>query len=106
NLLTGGFAGALFWQIQRRQAEHNRFVESRLYTISEMNHHIRNALQVLTYFAARPPAPGDENSVRAVRESVDRIEWALREVLPFDGQSQLAEGPMDSTERQPAIRHR
>lgn len=84
NLLTGGFAGALFWQSHRRHEERNRFVESRLHTISEMNHHIRNALQVLSYFAVSPPRADDEKSVRAVRDSVDRIEWALREVLPFD----------------------
>jgi hypothetical protein len=43
-----------------------------------MNHHIRNALQVITYATAADT----EESVELIRDSVERIEWALREVLP------------------------
>jgi TolA-binding protein len=44
-----------------------------------MNHHIRNALQVIAY----ANATGDpDESMKLIRSSVERIEWALREVLP------------------------
>jgi len=44
-----------------------------------MNHHVRNALQVLIFHSAQAP---DEEAVRAMKDSIDRIQWALREVLP------------------------
>ena len=44
-----------------------------------MNHHIRNALQVITYATA---TDNQKNSVNLIHSSVERIEWALREVLP------------------------
>ena len=46
--------------------------------IARMNHHIRNALQVIQYGltdTATMPA-------EYMRDAIKRIEWALREVLP------------------------
>jgi len=51
--LTGIVAGAFFWQLRRRERERRRFVRERLRTISEMNHHIRNALQVISYYSEK-----------------------------------------------------
>jgi hypothetical protein len=48
--------------------------------IEEMNHHIRNALQVIVY--TLDPRARESNELRDIRESVDRIDWALREILP------------------------
>jgi hypothetical protein len=50
----------------------------RLQVISAMNHHIRNALAavVLTTDSIQ-----NEQCIRVISESVDRIEWALREIL-------------------------
>ena len=44
-----------------------------------MNHHIRNSLQVITYATA---TQSNSESMEMIRSSVERIEWALREVLP------------------------
>jgi hypothetical protein len=44
-----------------------------------MNHHIRNALQVLSYGTA---THGRKTETEMMRDSIERIEWALREVLP------------------------
>ncbi|HKD92922.1 MAG TPA: hypothetical protein VKB56_13510 [Terriglobales bacterium] len=46
--------------------------------VADMNHHVRNALQVISY--ANATTPGGQFS-DLVRSSVERIEWALREVL-------------------------
>lgn len=46
--------------------------------VADMNHHVRNALQVISY--ANATIPGSPFSEQ-VRSSVERIEWALREVL-------------------------
>ncbi|MBV9145337.1 MAG: hypothetical protein JO065_05430 [Acidobacteria bacterium] len=79
NLLTGMVAGAFFWQAMRRDRERRNFVRERLHTISEMNHHIRNALQVISFYSYREQ---DEKTLDMLRKAVNRIEWALKEVLP------------------------
>ncbi len=61
---------------RRRQREIGRQLE----TIGLMNHHVRNALQVL--YAGLPNLDSAEQSSALVVEAVRRIEWALREVLP------------------------
>jgi len=48
--------------------------------IEQMNHHIRNALQVIVY--RMDPQTRDSQELRDIRDSVDRIDWALREILP------------------------
>jgi hypothetical protein len=54
-------------------------VQQRLQIVAEMNHHIRNALQVINYVSL---AQTHAESVELIRDSAERIEWALREVLP------------------------
>jgi hypothetical protein len=79
NSLTGIVAGAFFWQAMRRDRDRREFVLGRLHTISEMNHHIRNALQVISLYSYREQ---DEKTLEMLRRAVTRIEWALNEVLP------------------------
>jgi hypothetical protein len=79
NTLTGVVAAGLFSQIIQRERERRALLRQRLQVIAEMNHHIRNALQVISFSAAQEP---DQKTVEMVRGSVDRIQWALREILP------------------------
>ena len=79
NGLTGCVAGILLMQIVRRERERRAIIRERLQIVSEMNHHIRNALQVISFIVAREQ---DQHTVEMVRTSVDRIQWALKEVLP------------------------
>jgi|SRR5271157_495984 len=65
--------------VSNNERERNRMLQERLRTISEMNHHIRNALLVINFEASSEKY---ERSVERIRDSVARIEWALREVLP------------------------
>ena len=46
--------------------------------VADMNHHVRNALQVISYANATNTG-GKFND--QVRQSIQRIDWALREVL-------------------------
>jgi hypothetical protein len=78
NALTGIVAGFLFFSLTNNERLRRQVVRERLKTIAEMNHHIRNALQVITYASVA----GSHESVELIRSSVERIEWALREVLP------------------------
>jgi len=81
NLLTGIVAGGLFWQARRRDLERRKFIRERLRTISEMNHHIRNALQVISLYSYKEH---DEKTMKDLGRAVNRIEWALSEVLPAE----------------------
>ncbi len=68
--------------IQRQLSEQRKDREAarrRFELIAEMNHHIRNALQTISY--ERYSAPGQATSQR-LKEAVDRIEWVLKEILP------------------------
>jgi hypothetical protein len=47
--------------------------------IAEMNHHVRNALQVMTFYGY---LTDDPKVAQLIQESIRRIEWTLEEVLP------------------------
>lgn len=79
DVCTGAVAVLLFMRVFIAQATREANTGARLRTIAEMNHHIRNALQVISYWAREER---DDAQVRMLRESVERIEWALRDVLP------------------------
>ncbi len=79
NLLTGVVAAVFYAYFSNSERERRRLVRQRLRTIADMNHHIRNALQIITYAAS---ARKRDDSVEMIRTSVERVEWALREVLP------------------------
>jgi hypothetical protein len=79
NALTGIVAGFLFYTLTNVERVRRNALRDRLRTIAEMNHHIRNSLQVITYATATQK---NTDSMEMIRSSVERIEWALREVLP------------------------
>lgn len=79
NGLTGIAAGLLYFQITRIERERRARTQQRLRTIADMNHHIRNALQIIAYAST---ATDKTQSMELISQSVERIEWALREVLP------------------------
>lgn len=75
DLLGAVIVGLIIFLDDRRRS---RYLASRLQVIALMNHHVRNALQTIKY------AHLTEQQVRLIDESVARIEWALREILPTD----------------------
>ena len=77
SLLVGLVAGAFVYFLALRERQRRAYVECRLRVIADMNHHIRNALQVITFYNRT----GAKQQVGIV-EAVERIQWALREVLP------------------------
>jgi hypothetical protein len=89
NLLTGVVAGAFFLQTKIRAQERQKLLEERLQKVAEMNHHIRNALQVMVFYRHQISDPEAGN---LLQKSIERIEWTLEEVLPrgWDIHSALA----------------
>jgi len=96
NGLTGVAVGLLYLQLSRIERERRAQVRQQLHTIAEMNHHIRNALQVIAYAST---ATDKTQSVELIRQSVERIEWALREVLPSHGTQETQKTPSKHAEQ-------
>jgi hypothetical protein len=82
-MFTGSIAGLLFYQYVRNERSRRDLVRQRMQTIVELNHHIRNALQVIKFWGVQHQnCILDDAQAQLMKDSVDRIEWALREVLP------------------------
>lgn len=81
-LVSIAFGVVLLKLMLAQRARYKRVFEQ-LEMIAEMNHHIRNALeniQLTAHFAH------DRQFISNIHTSVERIEWALREVLPKAGE--------------------
>lgn len=69
--------GAAFVVFQYEK-ERSRFLAEKLRVIREMNAFVRNELQILNASVEHP----ERNRVTTIEHSVERIDWALRELLP------------------------
>lgn len=74
-LILGLLAGRLLHHAYKARQD----ALARLQVIAELNHHIRNALEVICLSAY---ITRDEEAIRRIMEGVNRIDWALREILP------------------------
>ena len=79
DFLVGVLAGALVYRTLLQSRARYEALMERLAVIGDMNHHIRNALQVIDYHNRTDERA---HAVQQVSEAVTRIEWTLREVLP------------------------
>lgn len=59
--------------------ERHRLMMARMQVIAEMNHHIRNALSPISLSV---DIADNQQLFRVISEGVERIDWALREILP------------------------
>ena len=83
NTVTGIVAGLLVYEVARHERGQREIMRAQMETIADMNHHIRNALQVIAGLTAEPQNSRLEaGQMQRINESVKRVEWALREVLP------------------------
>jgi ABC-type multidrug transport system fused ATPase/permease subunit len=80
NLIFGVVLFLLMLRLVQYSRKQRRQVLQRLEIIDEMNHHIRNALQVIS-FNVRPTARNDFE-MGEMKQAVERIHWTLREILP------------------------
>lgn len=88
DLIMGVLAGILvFAYEQRRYAS----TVERVRVIAAMNHHVRNALQAITF----SPYAEHGKQIELIENAAHRIQWALDEILP--GENQSSEMPREST---------
>jgi hypothetical protein len=88
DVILGLIAGLLvfFYEQRRYQATLNK-----IRVIAEMNHHVRNALQAI----ALSPYAEKSQQIQLIDESAQRIQWALREILP--GEVEAPPAPDEKT---------
>lgn len=72
----GIIAGLLIYRLEYNRV---KYLTEKLKTIEMMNHHVRNALQVIVDSAY---LHGHAQQLDEIQNSVKRIDWALREILP------------------------
>ena len=75
--LCGGIIAAFI--IYRYERRRSKYLNEGLKTIELMNHHVRNALNVIVTSVY---VHGYAEQLNEIGVSVNRIEWALREILP------------------------
>lgn len=75
NIVVGVITGVVVFFYEQRR--HKAILE-KISMIAAMNHHVRNALQAITY----APYAEQAKQIKLIQESVSRIQWALREILP------------------------
>jgi hypothetical protein len=79
NAIAGFAAGWMAMKTIDSARERRKTVSERLKMIGELNHHVRNALQSIQLSAY---STHDQEIIASVGDSVQRIEWALREIVP------------------------
>ena len=85
-LVVSCLVAALAYIARARQ----RLMAARMQVIAELNHHIRNALTPVSLSANASENP---ELVKMISDAVERIDWALREILP-------REAPLSDEQRQ------
>ena len=76
NIAAALLLGLVVFLYERRR---ERELLSKLQVIELMNHHVRNALQPIMYV---PYSQDQQLQLNTIRDAVNRIDWALREILP------------------------
>jgi hypothetical protein len=78
--LSSVLLGFLLGKFLENAHEMRQSTMARVQVAAELNHHIRNALQVIAFHCRTQEMP--QQAIEEIRESVNRVDWALREVLP------------------------
>ncbi len=75
------FGVAFAWMttnLARRIHQHRMETSARITLIRDRNYKIRRAVEAITPL----PYASNQQAIRVIREEVDRIEWALNDIIP------------------------
>lgn len=75
DIIVGVLAAVIAFAYEQRRYH---AIMDKVRVIAAMNHHVRNALQAISYV----PYAEQEKQIKMIHDSVARIQWALREILP------------------------
>lgn len=79
DIIVGVLAAVIAFAYEQRRY---RAIMDKVRVIAAMNHHVRNALQAISYV----PYAEQDKQIKMIRDSVARIQWALREILPGEAE--------------------
>jgi len=75
------FGLAFAWmtmKVAKKIYQHRMETTARINLVWDRNHRIRHAVEAI----APVPYPVNQQAIRVIREEVDRIEWALTDIVP------------------------
>jgi hypothetical protein len=78
DVVAGTLAGLFVFVVLRNTRERRRAMLRRLIAIREMNHEIRNALELIQLSAY---STHHQQAIATISNAVDRIQWTLREIV-------------------------
>jgi hypothetical protein len=90
DVILGLIAGLLVFFYEQRR---HRAMLDKIRVIADMNHHVRNALQAI----ALSPYAEKAKQIQLIDESAQRIQWALRKILPGEVE------PVSEQEEKPTV---
>jgi hypothetical protein len=77
-MLFGLMFAWIITKLAKRIHQHRMDTSAKIKLIRDRNYKIRHAVEAI----APIPYPSNQQSVRVIREEVDRIDWALAEIIP------------------------
>jgi signal transduction histidine kinase len=77
--LSAFIVSCLIAKLTYMSRQQHRLTIARMQVIAEMNHHIRNALAPISLSV---DAIENQQLIQVISDGLDRIDWALREILP------------------------
>lgn len=77
--LSAVIVSCLVAKLAHVSRQQHRLTLARMQVISQMNHHIRNALAPISLSV---DVIENQQLIRIISDGLDRIDWALREILP------------------------
>ena len=78
--LSSLLLGWLLAKLLESVYELRRAMVARVQVAAELNHHIRNAMQVIVFHCRPEELP--QGAIEQITQSLHRVDWALREILP------------------------
>jgi hypothetical protein len=94
DVVAGTLAGILIFAVLRSTRERRLAMLRRLKAIREMNHEIRNALELIQLSAY---STHHQQAIATISNAVDRIQWTLREIVSPTAEAEETTSDRDRT---------
>ena len=94
DVVAGTLAGILIFAVLRSTRERRLAMLRRLKAIREMNHEIRNALELIQLSAY---STHHQQAIATISNAVDRIQWTLREIVSPTAEAEETTSDSDRT---------
>jgi hypothetical protein len=92
-------AGVLVYMVLAEARARRKILLAHLRNVAELNHEVRNALQMIVYSKFLPP----QAQAEAILESVQRIENTLRDLFPGEAIPADREAGREALGKKPAV---